>query len=257
MFASAPDVVGQVEHLAAGTYNITVADNVYSWSCVVVQGGQGGSSRFGGSGGRLRWTNDLPVIPGEVLTVVVGDGGAFGSKASVTPGADTTISRGGTVIFSSAFAVSGSIGGGNGGAGGAPYYYSDDANGGGGGGAGGYSGNGGNGGEAAATAGTGGAGGGGGRRSSATLDDGGEGGGVGVRGEGASGAAGSTLGGDGGFGSSSTSVTNGRGGGGGYWVDGGEIAGGVEQGGGSGGPGAFRAMWGGGRSYPSTRTANE
>lgn len=262
--ASIKDVIGQAEYLTAGTYNITVPEGVYSWCCVAVQGGQGGSSRYGGPGGRLRWTNDIPVSPGEILTVVVGAGGAGVKGGNVlapgNPGIDTTISRGSTVLFSSAFALSGSIGGGAGGAGGGPYASTNDANGGGGGGAGGYSGNGGNGGGTGglpATAGTGGAGGGGGRRDSATLDDGGEGGGVGVRGEGASGAAGSTAAGDGGFGSNATLVVNGAGGGGGYWVDEGEPAGGVELPGAGGGPGAFRAMWGTGRAYPSTRTADE
>jgi hypothetical protein len=39
-------------------------------------GGGGGSTYYyGGSGGGLGWTNDIPVVPGNVYTVVVGDGG--------------------------------------------------------------------------------------------------------------------------------------------------------------------------------------
>lgn len=253
--ASSQEPVGQIERLSPGTYNLLVPEGVFSWSCVAVQAGQGGGAELGGRGGDLRYTiPPLAVTPGETLVLVV-PAGTAGTDDALSVGAaagHATLSRGGAVIFSSALALSASIGGGNGGAGGTPYGYSNDANGGGGGGAAGYAGNGGNGGGAVATAGVGGGGGGGGSRRSASLGTGGNGGAVGLRGQGTNGAGGSNSGTSGGGGSTAGANTTGRGGGGGYNVDTT-----IQQAGSDGGPGGFRAIWGNGRSYPSTGTADE
>lgn len=263
-----PSPIGQFERLTAGSTTLLVPDKVYRMSFLCLQGGAGGTATHGGIGGDLRWVNNIAVVPGETLTIAVGAGGAGKSAngSSNNPGAHTTVSRGATVLHSSAFAIGAGVGGGNGGlASGSLLSQNgdgDDYNGGGGGGAGGYAGNGGNARGASgtnetspATAGTGGAGGGGGRRNTNTtsVGAGGYGGGVGVRGQGANGAA-AVADGDAGAGSSAdTTITNGRGGRGGAWDATAQTAHVI---GGAGGPGAFRAIWGDNRAFPSTNTGD-
>lgn len=255
LLASAqPKPIGQVEWTTAGTYPWVVPDNVYSISPMVVGAGAAGGVGTGGVGGRagsgpgLRYATSITVTPGETLTVIVGGGGAsraVGSTTVANPGGDTRIQRAGVDLIwaqggqatagGTGSTIGGNIGGGNGGVG---FQASNAASNTGGGGAGGYAGDGGaGGGVSAPTAGTGGAGGGGAVSGGAT---GGRGGGVGIRGQGANGAAGS---GDG-------SVTSGP-------IVGsssGSAAGVASQ---AGSDGGARIIYGEGRFYPSTRTANE
>lgn len=191
-----------------GTYQYTVPAGVNGINAVGVggggSGGRGDASNYGGggSGAELSWRNGIPVVPGEVLTIVVGAGG-IGPTSGLTgnDGGDSRIERAdGTLLLLAAGGLgalyaqqtpggtSGDSGGlytnHPGGEGGRGYWTAS------GGGAGGYSGPGGNGGNtlsagqsAPGTAGQGGGGGG--------ADGGGfGGGGVGVLGEGESGAAG-------------------------------------------------------------------
>jgi len=145
------EVVGQWERTAAGSYSFVVPANVYEISGVVIGGGgapRNNGAFEGGAGGGLHWRNNVPVTPGETLTVAVGVGGPFGSSAQ---GGTSTISRGATVLLQatgglmttnvgmSSFGALGG-GGGNGGAGGPG---GGGGNGGCGGGAGGYAGSGG------------------------------------------------------------------------------------------------------------------
>ena len=268
----AEDPVGQIEYTTPGTFSWTAPSGVYEVSVVAVGGGGGGaqstSGGGGGGGGGLGWVRSIPVSPGASYTVVVGAGGARDTNT----GTATTQTAGGSSYFISTKVVAGfgggaasgllaggagggfvGDGGGNGGAGGS----APTNTGGGGGGAGGYSGNGGAGGGASASGGngSGGAGGGGGRGNSTT--GGGGGGGVGLAGEGASGsgtaAANDAL--QGGGGSGGAGGVNSRNGanygGGGAGDDN------SNNGNGSGADGAVRIIWGSGRYYPSTRTANE
>ena len=167
--------------------------------CVVCVGGGGAGQLYtsysnGGAGGGLGWKNNIPVVPGQTYSVVVGVGGAEKTSSSTTQapsGTDSyfislsTVSgkggQGGKYSSSTSVQTLGGTftgdGGGNGGAGGyrrsSSYAY-------GGGGAGGYSGNGGLGGDYTGYPGqngSGGAGGGGGGGGSA--DYAGSGGGVG------------------------------------------------------------------------------
>lgn len=267
---------GQVEFTSAGSGTWTVPAGVSQISVVCIGGGGGGSacpgdstsSGGGGGGGGLGYAL-LSVSAGEDLNYVVGTGGVGGASgtASGTNGDDTTLSRNTTVLVSGLGGTGGESlgdqvttfaggsftgdGGGNGGSGGASQ---TNNGGGGGGGAGGYSGNGGDGGTSnsgTGTNGSGGAGGGGGGQSSGgTFNN--AGGGTGIYGEGASGTGGNVdspgTGGSGG--------TTGNGNGGVFGAGGGSAEDDTALGGGDGGDGAIRIIWGTGREYPSTETAD-
>ena len=190
----------------------TVPAGITSFHAVCVGGGGGGHYSWassGGGGGGLAWANNIPVTPGDTISISVGRGGDVGSH-----GYASSILKGGTTIF-------GAYGGQHGGTSvntsyGHPFTGSIDGtaitpgniatgrgglcsqNGyGGGGGAGGYTGNGGNGSYGTTnntnnsnngTAnGTGGAGGGGGGYDSSTYGFAG-GGGTGLFGQGANGS---------------------------------------------------------------------
>jgi len=242
---------GQAEFTTAGTYSWTAPTYVTKVCVVCVGGGQGGSPNdfsgsTGGRGAGLGWKNNITVVPGQSYTVVVGAGGAAGQNQNANPGS------GGDSYFISLATVAGRSGGnggtyigdggGNGGSASGP-----GSIGGAGGGAGGYTGNGGNGGNGGSgTAGSGGGGGGGGGRSSSNQSAG-SGGGVGIFGQGANGTAG-TLNSTGGAGSGGSGENYGGGGG--------TFTGISSASGFFGGGGAVRIIWGAGRAFPSTLTAN-
>ena len=272
-----------------GTHSWTVPAGVTSLAIVAVGGGGSGAtgdgqgSRNGGSagGGGLRYVNNVPVSPGDTLTVVVGSGGARrtslnqngingGASYVQLSGSDLVRANGGGRGRTTGYGSGGggsigtglSGGGGNGGSGYRKSGFEAGANGGGG--AGGYSGNGGNGARTNNNAGAG-SGGGGGGGTSYVAGNGntfriGGGGGVGVYGEGSSGGGGTgTI--HGTYGRAGSGGSNGSSGG--YFGNGGGYGGGgstpaddyPSNGGshsGSGGNGAVRIIWGDGRSFPST-----
>jgi len=244
-----------------GTYEWICPADVTS-VCVLAIGGGGGapSEDFGGGGGGLGWKNDIPVVPGQSYTVVVGHGGsgdADGGDSYFIDASTVCGRKGSKNTTGGAFTGDG---GGNGGTGGTGTWP-------GGGGAGGYTGNGGNGANGNSqnengTAGNGGGGGGG-----AGWWTGG-GGGTGIYGEGASGAAGSST--------SGNSSDNGGGGGSGgqqgschqLGTNNGQqsaIGGGIYGGGAgrsannqrNGAGGVVRILWGDGRAFPSTNVGND
>ena len=255
----------QAEFTTPGTYTWYAPTGVTSISAVAVGGGGSGGAYLGGGGGALAYKTSATVIPGTAYSVVVGAGGvnpsqdyggsggysSFGSNivyasggfgayighASQGPGANVRIGDGGG---------NGGTSSGMGGAGGA-----------------GYSGNGGN---ATTYTGLDGSGGGGGG-SGMTRFAGGGGGGVGIYGQGTSGL--------GGFGQYQGGYNRGQGGSGGLPETNiavgntpsfpGELYGGGGGGqhynffggyGKDGSKGAVRIIWGAGRAYPSTNTAN-
>ena len=241
---------GQEAYTTPGTYTWTAPANVTS-VCVVCVGG--GSC----NGAALAYKNDVPVVPGTGYTVVVaeagvstgGAGGAYsdGEDSTFNNGTYTVIAEGGSGNTQTPATPSGTYsGGGNGGISGEGI----GSVGYGGGGAGGYSGNGGNN-KGFSPWSSDGAGGGGAGGAWAYW----AGGGVGIMGEGASGLATSENGGGG----------SGGGDGGGEGSSGaGSSTGGEYGGGGSGrwagnkgGHGAVRIIWGDGRSFPSTLTADQ
>lgn len=79
------------------THTFTVPDGVTSICAVCVGGGAGGGYNWansGGGGGALAWANNIPVAPGDTLTIVVGKGGAQGNN-----GGNTYISKNGGLLF--------------------------------------------------------------------------------------------------------------------------------------------------------------
>lgn len=287
---------GQAAYTTPGSYSFIVPAGVTKISIVAIGGGGsggGGDASYygaGGGGGALGYVNQVPVTPGETLSVYVGAGGYLndhvntdgfsgivsyvnrGTKSLLYvengyQGNYSTAGLGGTLRYTSiqgigyAYdAVNGycPVPGGKGGDGGFGYWS------GGGGGAGGYSFGGGDGGLGSSyqnvpgnpSVGGGGAGG------ASGVNWGGSGGGVGILGEGSSGTY-SSAGGSGGSngtmqepsGATTGQLTQGGsygGGGGGIYSIG--ISGPWPTS--RGGNGAVRIIWGLGRAYPSTNTGN-
>ncbi len=274
-------VSGQQEWTTAGTHTFTVPTGVYSICVVCVGGGGGGSNgnNFNaGSGGGLGWKNNIAVSPGQQYTITVGAAGQ-GNSSGGTDGGDS-IFPGGVSGLCRGYGGDGNDGNGSeggggrfigdgGGMGGAWQTY------GGGGGAGGYSGDG--------NSETGGAGGYG--AATGLTGGGAGGGGVGIYGEGASGlnhqgqgtwnvttygatiygGGGGSGGGNGGNGTCPVWTGSGYAGavtglsGGGYGGGGGGCNGNGMWGpcqGANGAGGAVRIIWGPGRAFPSTNTAD-
>lgn len=277
----------QAEFLTPGTYTWVAPAGVFSVSAVCVGGGAGGGnawSNAAGSGGGLGWKNNISVSPGSSYTVVVG---AAGLRSGITAGGNSyfialdTVAGYGGGNASSAQDTNGpnknAYGGGWFGDGGGAGGYASNWTGGGG--AGGYSGDGGD--PSSDVFGGGGAGG---SAYSSTYGTG-SGGGTGIYGQGASGLPsrsrdgtlwpGSAVAGFGGSGGSTATgingVTTGTGGRQGQTASYGQpysnaITGGfpggggggpgTSFGGGDGGGGAVRLIWGEGRAFPSTGTAD-
>ena len=256
-------------------------------------GGSGDGNGGGGGGGGGLAYGTFSVTAGESLTIVVGTAGAGGDGAGSggsngSNGGSSQIKRSTTVLLQGSGGLGGLYdmaaqtdgvgrgggsstgterdGGGSGGGGEGPWTDT----GGGGGGAAGYSGNGGAGKYGGYTDNSGfdgsGGGGGGGGAGQSTGRPGASGGGVGLLGEGTSGSGGAagatTTGGGGGSGGTDGNIGNITthnagsagtygGGGGGAGTDGS-----TDGDGGDGGQGAVRIIWGAGRSYPSTSTAD-
>ena len=287
-----PPLEGQIAFTVAGTTNWVVPTGVTSVSAVCVGGGGGGAasslasngvSGGGGGGGALHWRT-FSVTPGETLTVVVGAAGTGGTAAgnnNGTNGGESAILRTAEYLVRAAggakgpYSMSGNLGtsaqsyfstiGGGGGNGGLSSGGSNGNVGGGGGGAGGYSGNGGDGqvyNVRASTPGLGGGGSGAQGVNGVTTTITWGAGGVDIYGEGTSGTQVP------GVSRTTTAFTNDPtdqaqagsyavntftmtygGGGNGAEDDSG-------NGGATGGQGAVRIIWGTGRSYPSTSTAD-
>jgi len=250
----------QDEWTSPGTYSWTCPDGVTSVCVVAVgAGADGGSDKHGDGGGGLGWKNNIPVTAGQSYTVVVGSKTSGGGD-SYFISYGTVVGGGGSPSTTNNGGSGGSYtgdGGGNGGSGGSK----NGSYAGGGGGAGGYSGNGGNGGTgisfgaSSGNQGNGGAGGGG----AGSSWEGGAGGGVGLQGEGANGAGASTY-----YDSGSYQYGHcGKGGSGGLpqtWEAFPSLGPGSGGGGGNGiagQHGAVRIIWGSGRAFPSTNTADQ
>ena len=273
-----------------------VPTGVTSISIVAVGGGGGGAATNykkpnGGNGGNLRWRNNVAVVPGTPITVIVGEGGTSFERGvdnreyDGTDGGDTEVIYQGNTILKAAGGHRGvagpnpqpankgastdkgkpGVGGGEGGRGGKGDTPDEGASGGGGGGAGGYDGDGGDGGEYRKNGQTGkGGGGGGGAGGQSRGKNGGGGGGVGLHGKGVNGDGGngSAAGDNGKPGETGSKdlhkgidLTNRTSFG---FVYGGGGGGKGESGGiddkisyKHGKPGAVRIIWGSGRSFPN------
>ena len=89
----------------------------------VGDGGAGGTSSSGCAGGGAGYTTtkyNIPVTPGETLTITIGQGGIAGANLSVLDGVGTSIKRGSTVLSSAngGYGCKNNKFGGNGGSGG-------------------------------------------------------------------------------------------------------------------------------------------
>jgi hypothetical protein len=245
---------GEIAYTTPGTYTWVAPEGVTSVSVVAIGGGGGSgayNSRTGGAGGGLGWKNNITVVPGQLYTVVVGDGGetngggnAFPGQASYFINTSTVAGFGGTggAVSTNFTTMSGGSYVGDGGGVGGNSLNPGLGDAGGGGGAGGYTASGGTGSDSP-TAGQGGAGGGG--LSSRTEFGAGWGGGVGIYGKGINGAAGTSI------------SVFGKSGSGGTRTNPNSITSNFEYGGGAPGPsqkganGAIRIIWGEGRSFPN------
>lgn len=255
---------GEYLQVAPESRSWKVPEEVTRISVVCVGGGQGADGVAlgkGGTGGDLRWRNDIPVTPGETLTVIVGAGGTDSEDLAVRRGQSSYLKRGDTVLLCAggggtvdSSRLSSTIGGGDGARGG----LGGEEGPGGGGGAGGYSGNGGVGGNRLVEAQPGSGGGGGGGSYYETETNGSRhgtsGGGVGMYGQGENGAAAikndSTSGGGGGSdGEDGTWLVTGIYGGGARGRSSNFPFGAID-----GGNGAVRIIWGAGRAFPDSRT---
>ncbi|MFN4140227.1 hypothetical protein [Aestuariivirga sp.] len=262
---------GQQVFLVGGEAQFVVPDGVTEISilCVGAGGSLGtttGISRGGAGGGGLSWVNNVPVTPGETLTVNVGAAasGAAGGNSEVLRGTTPLCRAGGGGTTASTTGGSGGLGGtgdyayvqggGRGGAGGTGNGTNDSYDGGGGG-AGGYTGKGGAGGaglNGSGGAGSGGGGGGGGGWFTSGGVNPGAGGGVGIYGQGSNGAGGnggaSSNGGGGGSGGSDGQTASSTSWGGGQFGGGG--TGDTNDNSRLGRNGVVRILWGPGRFFP-------
>lgn len=236
------DVIGQVAYTTAGTYSWTCPANVTSVCAVCV----GAGASLGGGGG-LGWKNNIPTVPSNNYTVVVGAGGvSFGAGGDSYFISTSDVCGFGGKAINGGNATFVGDGGGNGGA----------STGWAGAGAGGYTGAGGNAGAGGSgSTGQAGSGGGGGGGSFDGVSASGGGGGVGIFGQGSNGTGsyGNNAGGGGGSGG-----TNGMQGASGA-VYGGLYGGasGYQDTATEGAGGAVRLIWGSGRAFPTTRTGDE
>lgn len=262
-------VTGQDAYTSPGTYSWTAPAGVFGVSVVAVGGGSGQktvdfATAWGGGGGGTGWKNNIPVTPGLSYTVVVGSGGGENTAGGDSYFISTSTVRGGGGGRDGTNYYTGGTytgdGGGSGGNGGQPF---GNFVAGGGGGAGGYTGNGGAGGFGAGGDGSAGSGGGGGGGGGTNFIGSAGGGGVGILGQGSNGTGGRAQGGVGGGGSGGANGTAG--------LNSGTAGAGGAYGGGAGGRsfnigsptasvgsgGAVRIIYGTGRGFPSSLTANQ
>jgi hypothetical protein len=98
-------VRGDQLYTTAGTFSFVVPNGVGSiCTAAVGAGGAGGGSTasyggVGGAGGALVYGNNIPVTPGETLTVEIGTAGTSSAGSNGTAGGYTEIRRGATVLL--------------------------------------------------------------------------------------------------------------------------------------------------------------
>ena len=96
---------GAAEFVTPGTYTWIVPDKVYSVSVLCIGGGSAGIGNYGastvvysGGGGGFGYKNNIPVTPGQTITVVVGRGGTAADTSNST-GSGTYGAAGGDSYF--------------------------------------------------------------------------------------------------------------------------------------------------------------
>lgn len=120
-----PNLGSQVQWTIPGTYQWRVPKDVTEVSVLLVGAGSQGSAAsgytVGGYGGAIRWKNKVQVIPGDVITVVVGNGGTSRRTSAAIVANLNSISLRSTVFslyagsYADASSITTDMGGGNGG----------------------------------------------------------------------------------------------------------------------------------------------
>lgn len=82
----APVKPGQIQWVIPGTYQWTCPEGVESISCILIGAGGNSGNYMGGYGGGVRWKNQIPVVPGQQYTIVVG---GLGQDPNINRGART------------------------------------------------------------------------------------------------------------------------------------------------------------------------
>lgn len=119
---SKPHPIGQQSFTDSGIRTWTVPEGVFLVCCVILSAG-GQAAKFDsnttrGSGGGVRWKNNIPVTPGQTFQIVVGNGGVsnYWSNQQVNANNYITSALGLTVgVGSQGTALSNDVGGGYGG----------------------------------------------------------------------------------------------------------------------------------------------
>lgn len=121
-----PTKPGQANYEKIGSFIWTCPADVYKVCVAVLGGGQSGflnGPGYGGSGGALRWRNNIPVTPGGKYTITVGTGGvtnfnvpgnpytATGGGLSTAFGLEAGAAQSGTIIGGNVFGFNGGSGG--------------------------------------------------------------------------------------------------------------------------------------------------
>lgn len=80
---------GQTAYSIPGTVEWTVPEGVTEISVVLVSAGEQGTTQAAaavaaGRGGGVRWKNNIPVVAGEIYTLVIGSGGTAASVPAAT-----------------------------------------------------------------------------------------------------------------------------------------------------------------------------
>ena len=88
LFNSPALIASESIFTTVGTSSFTIPNNIFSIGIVCVGGGGGGGGCFtgtggvGGGGGALAWKNNINVAPDDLMCVVVGGGGTYGSGSA-------------------------------------------------------------------------------------------------------------------------------------------------------------------------------
>lgn len=97
-----PHPIGQQVFINPGLHEWVVPDQVMFLSMVAVGAGEGAPNEAysrGGDGGSLRWSNRVPVTPGETLLIEVGKGGECSNIFTERRGGDSVVRRADDIIL--------------------------------------------------------------------------------------------------------------------------------------------------------------
>jgi len=88
--------IPKITHFYTTSTIISVPDNVHSFSLCGSAAGGGGSATLGGSSGQIYSNVAFPVIPGELINIVIGQGGAVDTAGEDSSFGTLTLTGGAT-----------------------------------------------------------------------------------------------------------------------------------------------------------------